>query len=48
VACEDALSAYVARHAFHDLRLQAMAVDNSWRSSAQRYVDEVYRRAGAR
>jgi starch synthase len=48
VACEDALSAYLARHAFHDLRLRAMAVDHSWRTSAQRYVDEVYGRAGAR
>lgn len=48
VACEDALSAYLARHAFHDLRLRAMARDSTWRTSAQRYVDDVYRRAGAR
>ncbi|CAN5304541.1 glycogen synthase GlgA [soil metagenome] len=46
VACEDALSAYLARHALHDLRLRGMARDSSWNTAAREYVDGVYGRAG--
>jgi starch synthase len=42
VAFEDALSAFLARGAFNELRQRAMRRDSSWATSAKRYVD-VYR-----
>ena len=37
VAFEDALSAFLARGAFNDLRQRAMRRDSSWQTSAKRY-----------
>jgi starch synthase len=45
VACEDALTAYLAKNAFHDLRLRGMARDSSWTTAAGVYVQQVYGRA---
>jgi len=42
VSFEDALSAFLARGAFTELRQRAMQRDHSWATSAERYVD-VYR-----
>jgi glycogen synthase len=42
VSFEDALSAFLARGAFTELRQRAMQRDCSWATSAQRYVD-IYR-----
>lgn len=45
VACEDALTAYLARNALHDLRLRGMARDSSWTTAAKHYVGAIYERA---
>jgi starch synthase len=42
VAFEDALSAYLARGAFNELRQRAMRRDSSWATSAEKYL-QVYR-----
>jgi len=44
VALEDAMSAFLGRNAFQELRQRAMTRDSSWRTAAQTYVEHVYRR----
>ena len=48
VACEDALSAYLAKNALTDLRRRGMARDSSWTTAARAYERDVYARAGVR
>ncbi|HSQ66115.1 MAG TPA: glycogen/starch synthase [Polyangiaceae bacterium] len=47
VALEDAISAFLGRNAFQELRQRAMARDSSWVTAGRAYVDDVYRRLGA-